>query len=89
MQVNEYIRQEMARVRMMVDRTMEGVTKELFNWAPPGSANTISATFAHLMNVEDNIIQKIIQDKASVWERDGWSAKTSIQKPRKGHVWCI
>jgi hypothetical protein len=81
MQVNEYIRQEMARVRMMVDRTMEGVTKELFNWAPPGSANTISATFAHLMNVEDNIIQKIIQDKASVWERDGWSAKTGIQKP--------
>ena len=71
----------MARVRAMVDRTMDGVTDDLFNWAPPGTANTISATFCHLMNVEDNIIQTVLQGKTSIWDRDGWSGKTGIQKP--------
>ena len=88
MEVNAYIRQEMARVRAMVDRTMDGVTDDLFNWAPPGTANTISATFCHLMNVEDNIIQTVLQDKTSIWDRDGWSGKTGIQKPpRIGEDW--
>ena len=60
MNVIEYIQREMAGVRRMVDMTMKDVTTELFNWAPPGTANTISATFTHFMNVEDNFIQKII-----------------------------
>jgi hypothetical protein len=88
MHVNEYIQQEMARVRIMIDRTMEGMTNELFNWAPPGTANTISATFIHLINVEDTIIQKILQDMPSIWERDVWSEKTGIQKlPNIGEDW--
>jgi hypothetical protein len=81
MRVNEYIQREMAGVRRMINSTMQDMTSELFNYAPAGTANTISATFIHLMNVEDNFIQKIIQGKPSVWESGVWSEKTGIQKP--------
>ena len=88
MNVIEYIRGEMTSVRRTVDRIMKDMTAEVFNWAPPGTANTISATFIHLMNVEDNFIQKIIQGKPSVWESSAWSEKTGVQKtPSIGEDW--
>ena len=80
MNVIEYIRGEMASVRRTVDRIMKDMTAEVFNWAPLGTANTISATFIHLINVEDNFIQKVIQGKQSVWESSAWSEKTGVQK---------
>ena len=88
MHISEYIRKEMTGMRQMVDMTMKGMTAELFNWVPTGTANTISATFIHFMNVEDNFIHKIVQDKPSVWESGGWSVKTGVQKPpRIGEDW--
>lgn len=81
MNVIEYICREMAGVRHMVEITMKGITPELFNWPSSGTANTISATFVHFMNVEDNFIQKIIQGKPSVWETGLWSEKTGIANP--------
>jgi len=88
MNVIEYIRGEMASVRRTVDRIMKDMTAEVFNWAPPGTANTISATFIHLINVEDNFIQKVIQGKPSVWESSAWSEKTGVQKtPSIGEDW--
>jgi hypothetical protein len=81
MNVFEYIQRQMAGVRRSVDRTMNDVTNEQFNWASPGTANTISATFIHFMHDEDHFIQKIIQGKPSVWESGGWSEKTGVEKP--------
>ena len=81
MNVIEYIQLEMAGVRRSVDRVMNDMTPELFNWAPPGTANTISATFVHFMKAEDDFIQKIIQGKPSIWETGTWSQKTGIQTP--------
>jgi hypothetical protein len=81
MNVIEYIKREMSGVRHAIDGTMKDMTSELFNWAPPGTANSISATFIHLINVEDNIIQKIIRGKPSVWESRSWSEKTGVDKP--------
>jgi hypothetical protein len=81
MNVIEYIQLQMVGVRRSVDRVMNDITPELFNWAPPGTANTISATFVHFMRAEDEFIQEVIQDKPSVWETGGWSQKTGIQNP--------
>ena len=47
MNVIEYVKREAASVRRSTDRVMNDVTDELFNWAPSGTANTISATFVH------------------------------------------
>ena len=77
----EYIRIQITSARSLIDMTLENMTDELFNWAPSGTANTISATFVHFVNVEDNFINKILSDSESVWERGNWSEKTGIQKP--------
>ena len=76
----EYIKREAASVRRSTDRVMNDVTDELFNWAPPGTANTISATFVHFVNAEDSFIQKVLQGKPTVWETGGWAEKTGISK---------
>jgi hypothetical protein len=81
MNIFEYVQHEMAGVRRTVEGTMKDMTPELFNWAPSGTANTISATFVHLLNVEDHLIQEVIQSKPKVWETGVWSKKTGIQKP--------
>jgi hypothetical protein len=88
MNVFEYIQLEMARMRRSVAGVMKDMTPELFNWAPPGTANTISATFVHFINAEDGFIQDVLQGKPPLWESGGWSARTGIEKPpRMGEDW--
>lgn len=88
MNVLEYIELEMAGVRRSVDRVMNDMTPELFNWAPPGTANTISSIFVHFIKAEDDFIQKFIQGKPSIWETSSWSQKTGIQTlPGLGEGW--
>jgi len=81
MDIIEFIRRGNSGVRRMADMVMKDMTPELFNWAAPGTANTISATFLHFTNVEDIFIQKIILNMPSVWESGNWSEKTGLQKP--------
>jgi uncharacterized damage-inducible protein DinB len=88
MEILDYMRRQMASMRRTVDMTMKDVTVEQFNWAPPGTMNTISATFLHFTSVEDNFVQGILQGKPSVWEAGGWSEKTGIKKPPSiGESW--
>jgi hypothetical protein len=88
MEILDYMRRQIANMRRTVDMTMKDVTVEQFNWAPPGTMNTISATFIHFANVEDHFVQGILQGKPSVWEAGGWSEKTGIKKPPSiGESW--
>jgi uncharacterized damage-inducible protein DinB len=81
MEILEYMQRQVAGMRRQVDNTMKDVTVDQFNWAPPGTMNTISATFIHLTSVEDNFVQAILQGKPRLWDVGGWSAKTGVQKP--------
>lgn len=81
MNLFSYIQYSFAGFRRTIDSTMKDMTPELFNWAPPGTANTISATFVHLVNTEDYFIQVIIQEISPEWLSSDWSTKTSIPKP--------
>lgn len=81
MDVIEYIRRQMAGMRRSINGTMQNMTGELFNYPSPGTANTISATYVHLIFSEDHFVQEILQDKATVWESGRWSEKVGITKP--------
>jgi len=88
MEILDYMHRQMASMRSMVDMTMKDVTVEQFNWAPPGTMNTISATFIHLTSVEDHFVQGILQGKPRVWDAGDWSEKTGIKKtPGIGENW--
>lgn len=81
MNVIEYIQGEMASLRRSVERVMKEMDPVVFNWGPPGTANTISATFIHFINSEDHFIQTVLQGEPTVWEIGGWAQKTGIPKP--------
>ena len=88
MEILDYMRRQMAAMRRQVDGTMKDVTVEQFNWAPPGTMNTISATFIHFTSVEDNFVQAILQGKPRIWDTGGWSEKTGVKKtPSIGENW--
>jgi hypothetical protein len=81
MDVTEYIRRQMAGMRRSINGNMQNMTGELFNYPSPGTANTISATYVHLIYAEDEFIQGVLQGKPSVWETGKWSEKVGIPKP--------
>ena len=88
MEILEYIRHQEAGMRRMVDMTMKDMTAELFNWAAPGTANTISATFIHFVSAEDHFVQGILQDQPRIWDSGGRSEKTGVLKtPGIGDSW--
>ena len=88
MEILEYLRRQITSMRSTVDMTMRDITFEQFNWAPPGTMNTISASFIHLTSVEDHFIQGILQGKPRVWDAQGWSEKTGVKKtPGIGENW--
>jgi uncharacterized damage-inducible protein DinB len=88
MEILDYMHRQMTSMRSTVDMTMKDVTVEQFNWAPPGTMNTISATFIHFTSVEDHFVQGILQGKPRVWDAGGWSEKTGVKKtPSIGENW--
>jgi uncharacterized damage-inducible protein DinB len=84
----EVIRCLIAVVQYHSDDAMKGITKEQFNWAPPGTANTISAILTHYLTAEDLFIQSVIQSKPRIWDEFSWSEKTGIKHtPDFGGNW--
>jgi uncharacterized damage-inducible protein DinB len=88
MEILDYMRRQMTSMRSTVETTLRDVTIDQFNWAPPGTMNTISATFIHLTSVEDHFVQGILQGKPRIWDAQGWSEKTGVKKtPSIGENW--
>jgi hypothetical protein len=81
MDTNDFIRQLLAAVRRQTDEAMKDLTVEQFNWAPPGTANPISAIFVHFLNSEDSFIQVQLQGKPKIWDAGGWAEKTGVKVP--------
>ncbi len=50
--------------------TMNGVTNEVAAATPPGIANSIASTYAHILICEDYFIHTLLQDKKTLLETD-------------------
>ena len=84
----ELIKQMMQGMRSQVNMTMKDVTFDQFNWASPGTCNTISATFIHMTASEDYFVQDVLQGKPHVWDAGNWCEKTWVKKtPGIGENW--
>lgn len=59
--------------------TIKGVTTEVAAFQPPGTANPIAGTYAHLVMSEDFFINSMIQGKAPLFETD-WKDKTGASE---------
>ena len=84
----EFIRGLIADAHHQADDAMKDTTAAEFNWAPPGTANPISAILVHYLTSEDFFIQTVIQGKRQLWEEGGWSEKTGVKNvPGYGGNW--
>ncbi len=64
-----------------LELTMDGVTDEVAAFIPPGKANPIAGTYAHLVFSEDFFIHGLLQEKKPLFETE-WKEKTGISEPQ-------
>jgi len=88
MEPREFIQLQLAAARRQSDAVLNAITSEQFNWMPPGTCNSISATFIHMLASEDRAFQATLQGKPRIWETDGWGEKIGLQEtPGGGQNW--
>ena len=80
MESREFIQLQMAAVRKQVEGVLNGMTEEQFNWSPPGTSNSISSTYIHMLASEDRAIQVSLQGKPRIWDAAGWAEKLGLQE---------
>lgn len=89
METKKYILMQLSSLREQAVDTMKDTTDEQLNWAPPGTANSIKATFLHLVSCEDVYIQGVLQNKPLVWETGGWGKRIGLENiPGVGDGWA-
>lgn len=61
------LRQQLANVNQFLEGTMDEVTANQAQWAPPGTANPLGATYAHTVSSLDAVVNGILQGKAPLF----------------------
>jgi hypothetical protein len=54
----ELLRAQFKAAHDVLAGTMEGVTADQAHWSPPGLANPLGATYAHVLTSEDGVFSR-------------------------------
>ncbi|MCL4534133.1 MAG: DinB family protein [Bacteroidetes bacterium] len=88
MDVKKYIQMQIAAAWRTSDDVTSNLTDELLNWTPPGTANPISGTLAHILGGEDRFIQALILGKPRIFDAENWGDRIGVGVlPRPGVGW--
>ena len=74
------LRMQLNTAHQTMEGTMEGVTPEMAHWMPPGRANPIGASYAHVVQSEDAIINGIFKQQAPMFASQ-WLNKAGFSEP--------
>jgi hypothetical protein len=80
MDVISYVRDQVKGAHEWVEQTMADVTSEQAQWPPPGVANPLGATYAHLVAAEDGVVNGLLKRSAPL-AVGAWAGKTGISQP--------
>jgi hypothetical protein len=71
-----------------LEQAVEGLTAEQLHWPPPGTANTIAATYGHVVASEDAFVQGTLRGRPLLADSE-WAGRTgiSLPVPRRGSDW--
>jgi hypothetical protein len=64
----------------ILEATMADVTPEQADWAPPGIANPLGATYAHVVVSEDFVINGMFRQQAPL-NASTWADRTGLSEP--------
>ncbi len=62
--------EQLTEAHKWIEATMEGVTNEVAAHMPPGKANPIAGTYAHLIMSEDFFVNTLLQGKKTLMETE-------------------
>ncbi len=76
-----YLRRQFARVWRLGEAILGDLTAEQLNRAPPGTANPIGLTLAHVLADDDLLIRTVLQGCPRLWDAEGWGARLGMATP--------
>ena len=82
-QMSAAIQAQLQGAHEVLEGTMADVTAEQAHWTPPGVANPLGATYAHILTTEDSIINGIIKGGAPLFASD-MAGRVGISEPPPG-----
>jgi len=82
------LRDHLKDAHSLLEAVMADVTPEAAHWIPPGQANPVGATYAHVVLTEDRIINGAIQRGTPLYD-GAWAGKTGLSElmPSRGEAW--
>src|SRR3990172_9560312 len=84
------LRQQFQASHGWLEATLQDVTPEQAHWAPPGKANPLGATYAHVVLGEDAMINGMVNGGAPLFAT-AWAGKTGLSEmppsPSDGQPW--
>jgi hypothetical protein len=75
-----FIRQHLTAAHDLVEETMSDVTGNLLHPIPPGNANPLGATYAHVVISEDMLVHGILQGVPPLFGTT-WAGRTGLSEP--------
>src|SRR5919198_5378561 len=66
--------------RQVLDGTMADVTQSQLDFIPPGIANPLGATYAHVVCSEDMAVQGMFRQGAPLFA-SSWAGRTGLSEP--------
>jgi len=79
MDATSLLRQQFQNAHGWLEGTMQDVTPAQARWAPPGRANPLGATYAHILLSEDAMINGMVKGGASLFATT-WAGKTGLSE---------
>jgi DinB superfamily len=76
----ELLRKVVHDARQVLDGTMADVTQAQMEYIPPGIANPLGATYAHVVCSEDMIVQGMFRQVAPLLAST-WAGRTGLSEP--------
>jgi len=88
MEAIDVVRANLADAHWLLEETVDGLSAAHLHWAPPGTANTIAATYAHVIGSEDAFVQGTLLGRPLLGDRD-WAGRSGISLPipQRGIEW--
>lgn len=71
------LKAQLENTHSLMDSCLDGLTPDQLHWAPPGSAHSVAATYAHIVVEEDWIVQHFLQGKPTLSE-GAWAGRTGL-----------
>jgi hypothetical protein len=74
------LRQQIDTAHQWLEGTMADVTTEQAHWTPPGIANPLGASYAHVVASEDMIVNGLLKQAPPLFA-SAWGGKTGLSEP--------